>query len=782
MVETRFLSNYILAQPYILCRNRVSWRNVYKYKPFLVVSDLKMASHSIKIVKNQQVSRSFPLRLDRVVPAIARRSAAVVLELSLLATSALVPYTIGWYAKEQLQTEPVPLNPMVAATEEAIAKTLAYPISRLNRQVPPLTNLFWCGAIAMPIVVSSWQLYLLGKRGQTTPKRWFGIRVVNSSGAPPGLIRVFLREVMGRWGLPLGTAYLVWRYTGAFPDFGILVGLAGFMLLAESGSALFHSRRRTLHDGLSGTYCLVGRKYLPYSPPDDNLSSSGNNQSVILEVENGWNSSGGASTNGQNYIPKVTTILLTSPTPQSPQKNLWWWMRQNPALTLMILSFAGMVSVLGTFIGTQVYIQSQTNRRDLKQQNNQVFLTLVKQLGSTSATATEERQGAILAIARIDDSRAVYFLVDLLGQENNPSLIDTIGAVLVGKGAEALPPLRYLNQSLANDRQTLLKQGTPEEQELLTLRQRAVNRAIAKIITLDRDRIHQADLSRINLGEVKHGSVVFKPIFDNIDLSGINFRSASLTQISLTNSRFYGRGEDGHFGTFDDWIADLSGADLKEADLTGAILNKVLMNRTSFIRATLNRANLSDSYLIGANLSSAELIAADLSRAILENASLTGAKLGEAKFNLSNLRGANLGEVKAVRSNFTFANLTESNWQGADLSGANLSNAQLRDADLSHTKLVGANLSNAQLQNAKLHKANLSMVDLRGANLAGTDFLGGTFAPPPQLNTNEFIKKQATAIVSGAKLQGVDFTKAKNLDPDQIQYICTHGGVYSECR
>ncbi len=741
-----------------------------------------MASPSIKIVKNQQVSRSFPLQLYRVVPVIARRGAAVVLELSLLAASALVPYTIGWYAKEQLQVEPVPLNPMVAATEEAIAKTLAYPISRLNRQVPPLTNLFWCGAIAMPIVVSSWQLYLLGKTGQTTPKRWFGIRVINPSGAPPGLIRVFLREVVGRWGFPLGTAYLLWRYTGAFPDFGILVGLVGFMLLAESGSALFHSRRRTLHDRFSGTYCLAGNKFLPYSQSFDNLSSSGNNQSVILEVENGWNSSEVESNNGQNYIPKVTTILLTAPTPQAPQKNLWWWMRQKPGLTLLILSFAGMMSVFGTFVVTQIYIQSQVNQRDLKQQNNQVFLALVKQLGSKSGTATEERQGAILAIARIDDSRAVYFLVDLLGQEKTPSLIDTIGAALVGKGAEALPPLRHLNQSLANDRETLLNQGTPEEQKLVAWRQRAVNRAIAKIITIYRDRIHQADLSRINLDEVKQGSVIFKPIFDNIDLSGINFRSASLTKISLTNSRFYGSGEDGRFGTFDDWIADLSGADLKEADLTGSILKKVLMNRTNLIGATLNRANLSDSYLIGANLSSAELITADLSRAILENASLTGAKLGEAKFNLSNLRGANLGEAKAVRSNFTFANLTESNWQGADLSGANLSNAKLRDADLSYTKLVGANLSKANLQNAKLHKANLSMVDLRGANLAGTDFIGATFAPPTPLNTNEFIKKQPTAIVSGAKLQGVDFTKAKNLDSEQIQYICTHGGVHSECR
>jgi hypothetical protein len=122
-------------------------------------------------------------------------------------------------------------------------------------------------------------------------------------------------------------------------------------------------------------------------------------------------------------------------------------MRRHPGLTLLIMAFAGMVSVLGTFVGTQIYIQSQANRREFKQQNNQVFLALVKQLSSSSATATEQRQGAILALARLDDSRAVPYLVDLLGQEKTPSLIDAIQQGLVSKGSEALPPLQRLNQS-----------------------------------------------------------------------------------------------------------------------------------------------------------------------------------------------------------------------------------------------------------------------------------------------------------------------------------------------
>jgi len=128
-----------------------------------------MTSPTIKQVHNQTVSRSFSLRLNRALPIMTRRLAAMVLEVSLVTASALIPYSIGEYANDHSPAEPVPINPVVAATEEAIAKTLAYPRARLNRQVAPLTNLFWCGAIVMPVVVVSWQLYRLGKRGKPRP-------------------------------------------------------------------------------------------------------------------------------------------------------------------------------------------------------------------------------------------------------------------------------------------------------------------------------------------------------------------------------------------------------------------------------------------------------------------------------------------------------------------------------------------------------------------------------------------------------------------------------------
>jgi uncharacterized protein YjbI with pentapeptide repeats len=337
-----------------------------------------------------------------------------------------------------------------------------------------------------------------------------------------------------------------------------------------------------------------------------------------------------------------------------------------------------------------------------------------------------------------------------------------------------------LNQSLQNDQETLRRRGTVGEQQLVALRLRATNRAIAKIITIYTSQLHNADLSRTNLGQVTTGSAQFTLVLDNLDLSGINFRSANLAGASLRNSRFYGPGEDRRLGTFDDWITDLSGAELKEADLTGATLKNGIMNRTNLVRATLNQANLSDSRLAGANLSSAQLIGADLRQAILENASLTGADLGQAKLDRSNLHGASLGQVKAVGSEFPFADLRQSNWQGADLSGANLSNANLQDADLSSTKLVRANLSNAQLQNANLRNSNLSAADLRGANLAGADFRGATFTAATPNPSNQFIEK-LPASASAARVNGVNFAKVKNLEAKQIKFICNYGGHHPQC-
>ena len=740
-----------------------------------------MASPTIKRgkKKKQEGDKSGFLFTQLKVPLLPRRLAAWTVEVSLIAASALVPYGIGVYANSYSQAKQVPLNPVLAETEEAIAKILALPRQPDGEHpVAPSTNLFWWIALITPVALTSRQVYLLNMTGQTSPKRWFGVRVVNLAGENPSLLSSLFREGLGRWGLPLGLAYMIWRYSGAFPDLSILLGLAGLTIIAETGILLFSYRRRTFHDHLSGTIVVDAKKGL--ATYDTNKQLAKVSQSITVETSINGNSALQETETEQLSQEGVTTVLLTT-TAEQNKLDLWQWMRQHPGTSLLILAFAAMGSILGTFVGTQIYIQSQANQREFQQQNNELYLSLIQQLSSTSINPVEERRTAILAIARLDDHRAVPLLVDLLGQEQNPALIETIQQVLASTGAEALSPLRNLNQSLYNDLKALPQNDSSQEKRLIALRIRATKRAIAKLLTLHSGQLENISLHRSDLSFVSDRTAPFTLVLDKVDLSGINFRGAILNKASLKGSRFYSAGEDERLGTFDDWIADLSGVDLKEADLTGATLNNVSINRTNLIRATLNRANLSHARLRSANLSSAQLIGANLSDAILEDISLTGAELGEAQLVRANLRNGNLGQVSAIGTDFSFAYLTQSNWQGADLSSANLSYTNLQNADLSSTQLTGANLRNAKLQNANLQNANLSAADLRGANLAGANFQGVTFAIAQPTTNEEFL--QAPPIVDSiANIQAVNFTKVKNLTPIQIDFICTQGGYHPNCR
>ncbi|HEY9805779.1 MAG TPA: pentapeptide repeat-containing protein, partial [Candidatus Obscuribacterales bacterium] len=434
----------------------------------------------------------------------------------------------------------------------------------------------------------------------------------------------------------------------------------------------------------------------------------------------------------------IAAIVLT-PEKRWRGQGLWYWMRQHPGMTLLIVSLSSVALVLGTFVGTQVYVQSQANRREFKQQDNQVFLALVSKLTPTATDAPDQRRGAILALGTVNDSRAVPLLVDLLGQEDNPTLIDAVQQALVSRGPDALPYLQRLNQSLKNDLESLRYGNNKKEYKLLALRQRATQRAIAKLLTIYSGQVHAADLSRVDLGRVDQGVAQFTLVLDQIDLSGVQLKSAVLSGASLQGSRFYGSGEDERWGTFDDWVTDLSGAELKDADLTGAFLSNTSMERTNLIRAVLNKADFSKARLSRANLSSAKLVAANFQNALLEGASLTGADLGNADFSQANLQGARLGQASATATKFQLANLVRSEWQGADLTGADFSQASLQDADLSSTKLAEANFRNAQLQNVSFRNADLSQTNLRGANVTGADFQGAIFTPPPAKPANQFI-------------------------------------------
>lgn len=732
-----------------------------------------MASPSIKSGKYQVKGKSPILLSLETIPLFPRRLAAWTIEIYLVAASAVVPYSIGAYLESRSPAEGVPLHPVLASVEDAIAQTLALPRQQGQIRVTPLTNVLWWIALASPIAVTSWQLYILGKTGRTLPKRWFGIRVITEAGKSPGLLRVLLREGGGKWGLPLGVAYLLWRSSGAFPSLILLCAMSGIAIAIEAGTMLMPSRRRPFHDLMVGTVVVDAKT--SYRRPRPQPATP----EVTVEVQPDLSYTIAQRTSYRLPRQKLNTLALFPETVHGKQ-NLWLWMRRHPGTTLLICTLSGMSFVLTTFVAVQVYIQSRADFRQTEEEKNQAFLTLVNQLGVTATDPIDKRKSVILALARLDDPRAIPLLVDLLGQETNPVLMDAIGRGIESTGVKALPALKQLNQSLSNQLESISFDNAPKQRELVASRLRTTKSAIAKLMILSSGQLDRINLQRVDLSTMVTESGDFSLVLDRADLSGMNFRGAILNQGKFQGTIFSSGGEDKRLGTYDDAIADLSGSDLREANFADAFLNYVSLKEANLMYATLNRAKLSHAYLREANLSSAHLIAANLSEANLEKASLTGADLAEATFTRANLRKANLGQVRAVAADFSFANLSLSNWQGADLSGIDFHSANFYNADLSATQLTQANLQKAQLQNADLTNANLSNADMRGANVSGANFQGVVFEGQPAANSEQFLTVKPTA-KSKIKLAGVDFTEAKNLSESQIDFICNNGGYHPQC-
>ncbi|MEA5513442.1 pentapeptide repeat-containing protein [Nodularia sp. UHCC 0506] len=701
-----------------------------------------------------QSSQSNKPEKAKSLPLNSRRLAAWATEISLVVVSGLVPFGLGVYVNSRSDLNRVPLHPVLVVTERAIAQPLALPVSYGIRNVAAPTNFLWLIALLAPVTLSWWQLYLLGKTGSTIPKRKFGVRVVNEVGKPAGLVAVAAREGIGRWTVPVSIAYILWRYSFAFPNLGLFTFLAVLMVLGEGLALPARRGRRALHDWLAGTYTIDANIPLP-------LSAQVNKSPVTQS--------------GEELAP-VSMSMLTGESTNTT--TLWRRMRQNPSRTLFGVALVSMIAVLGTLVATQVYIQTQQTRRETKQINSQKFLALVETLNPNSGANTEERQTIILAMGGVNDPDAIQFLTDLLVQETDPIILKTIQQALATVGLKAIPELKIKNQFLAGE----LKGSTASSERQLREQQLHINQqTINKILSVYSAQTAGVDLSQAELGQSGTPETsFFNLVLDNVDLSGINLKSANLNQANFKGSIFRAPGEDGRWDTFDDAIADLSQAQMKQVNFTDANLSRVIMNRSDLSRATLNRANLSHARLIAADLSSTQLVGANLRGAFLEKASFTGADIGDAKFNEANLYAARLSRVIAIGTHLSYANLANTDWRGADLSGAYLDRANLSNANLSATRLTGAVLRSAKLENTNLENADLSFVDLRGANVAGADFKGTVLAPVPQNPADQFVQMPELGSVS-AVVQGVDFSQAKNLDRRQIAYICTQGGLHSSC-
>lgn len=715
-----------------------------------------MATPSVKT--SDQSSRSKEPRKTHSLPLATRRIAAWAVEMTLVVASGLVPFGIGAYANSRSDLNRVPLNPLLVQTERAIAPPLALPISYGTRNVASPTNLLWTIALLAPLTVSGAQLYLLAKTGTTPAKQRFGIKVVNAEGKPPGFRAVLVREGLGRWGLPMSVAYFLWRNSFLFPSLGAFASLAIIMLVLEGKGLFWQHNRRSLHNTLAGTYTV-----------DD---------SIPLTVQFQRDGQGSQSFKSEEDEEDAIASIVITPEKPKPKSKPGQWTPQNPNYTLIGVAFLCMTAVLATLVGTQIYVQILRNQRVTEERNSQQFLALIKDLNPNSTATNNQRQKAILAMGTVNDAQSTQYLVDLLSKETDPILLQTIQQALVNVGPNVIPNLKRMNQFLTGE----LEPGKGSKTlppEVLKKQLQANQYAISKILAVYNGQTNGLDLSNVYLYNDSEQSS-FNLVLDKKDLWGIKFKSANLSFGSFKGSRFRGVGEDGRLDTYDDWIADLSQARMRQANLTEANLSRVLMIRTDLSRAILNKANLSNARLTAANLSSAQLEGADLEGAVLENVSLTGADLSNAQLKDADLYAARLGRVIAVGTQLSFANLTKTDWQGADLTGAYFDHANLKDANLNATRLANAILRSANMENAKLRNADLSLADLRGANLTGADFQGAILTPSKQSQTEPFVQTPAIGVKS-AVVEGVDFSQVKNLDPKQIAYICTQGGFHPRC-
>lgn len=728
-----------------------------------------MANPSVGRGINQD--RKFRQAKLRAQPLVTRRFAAWAIEVSIIATSALLPLSMGNFAKQHSAGELVPLNPVVFTVEKVIANTLALPHDE-NSEVPSLTNLLWSAAIFTPIALGGWQFYILAKTGSTLPKRWFGLRVVTSAGKPPGIAKVLVREGVGTWGLPLTIAYILWRCTGLFPNPATLIALGGLMVLGEGMSARFNRQRRSFHDRLAGTYVVNANRV--YAPNTGRLSTDG--QPIQWDAANSYRWQKPAASTANAAIVPTPKVKM--------QRDLWLWMRQNPRFALVAIASCSAAAVLGTLLGTQVYIRTQIDRGQIAAYNSEQLLAATRQLSADSGASLEERQQAILNLGTVNAPQAMQLLVNLLAQESgNAQLSNVIQQALITSGPRALPYLQRLNQSLADN---------PTSATELQANQAA----IAKIVAIYSGKLRSQDLSRTDLGHKvtaptnsgdslqnprgqTSGAIGFSLVLDQIDLSGIELKGANLNGASLQGTRWQSLGNDGIANTFDDAIANLTDAQMQGVNLTQADLSRVTLQGANLLHAILNQANLAHANLTGANLSSTRMVEANLQQADLAEASLTGADLGAANLAKADLSAARLSRASALGTNLQLANLKASDWQGADLSRADLRSANLDNANFSAARLVSANLRKAQMQNANLRNADLSQADLREAALAGADFQGAIFAQSSSTPADQFIESPAEA--KSAVVEGVDFTNVKNLDTKQIAYICTQGGRHPRC-
>lgn len=744
-----------------------------------------------------------PVPKTQSVKLVGRRLVAWGLEVGLVVMSAAVPWGLGQYvlvsdaktlgpvetsiedtgeksvqepsSPNQLKVQ-VALNPVVQAAQQGWAWIAQIPPHQLHRTVPRATDIFWTMALVVPGVVAGGQLLNLSRSGSTWPKQWLKIQLISTVGGQLKLWQVGVRELV-RWGVPIGIvagAVLVTQVS-----LGILTpAVVGLLAMLEGVMALA-PRQLPWHDRIAKTrvimksagYLPISREPLAYLLPitGDFLSNGAESKGIQLygeaaDEDDWWLTEAEGNLTSVVLAPKNSqtfdtgSSLILSERSALPGGKRWWIL----ASGMLLACVAGFAVGRGT-------------RPDVRVQTGEdVFLQTAQKL---AAQPGGDYRAAILMLAQVEDPRTAQYLTDLLSQSSQPDMLATIQQALVSQGLDSLSPLLALNRMLENE----LQQSLSADDRQIRLDQRhMVQGAIAKLLTIHSNQLAGVSLERVNLGFYRDSDRVFRLIQPGLRAAGSHWQGANLNQANLAGASFFDVGNDGVANSFDDRISDLTGTNLVGASLEKANLQGGQLGNANLRRTNLTDANLTYGNLEQAQLTNARLVNVTAVQSYWQGSNLVGADLTQAQFNRADLSQARLNRIEASHSSWQQATLAQSDWVGANLVGADFSQASLSGANFQGANLDSANLYRADLRQANLREADLRQTHLIGANLADADLAGAIFHDGTGAG-DSFITPNAQ-LSSDNHLQGVNFSRVRNLDGRQLNYICAQGGIHPACQ
>lgn len=234
-----------------------------------------------------------------------------------------------------------------------------------------------------------------------------------------------------------------------------------------------------------------------------------------------------------------------------------------------------------------------------------------------------------------------------------------------------------------------------------------INLATIFVVTAWSCSAFAADVSVNELAKMLFGAKDGQPIdlsgksFSGLDLSGLNFKKASLTK------------------------ADLFGTDLSDASLAGADLRNAKLDRATIVRTDFSGADLSSAtILVPAAFTQADKAGQEAPR--FANAKLDGLRaignFRQVDFSRAVLTGANFSPLSPRFNNDAYPASRRTGLRSCNFNAANLSKSNFRHAILEFSTFVNADLSNTDFTDADFTKADLTGANLEGADVSRANF------------------------------------------------------------